>query len=168
MNIEELNRILAKIQDSGCLDHEEMQRQEGMLHGWQALLEIDQLDRQWEADLKQHVYRVAKLGKPHVPTISDTVAYGVFGILSFALGVFFVVQTNAGVAPSPLGYWTAVGGFVVACVLFFWTVTSFQSGKKYRPLLQAYSTARSLQLQQLAAAQRPGARICLKCLQCTE
>jgi hypothetical protein len=168
MNLQELSRIVSKIQASGCLDSGELQRQKMLLQGWQTLLQIDQLDHQWEADLKQHVYRLAKFGKPHVPTTSDTVAYGVFGILSACLGVFFIVQTNAGIAPAPLGYWTAAGALVMAALLLFWSVRSFQNRKKYQPLLQAYSTDRSLLLGQLADAHRPGARICLKCLHRTE
>lgn len=168
MNLQELNRIVSKIQASGCLDAGELQRQKMMLQGWQALLQIDQLDHQWESDLKPYVSRAARLGKPHLPTTSDTVAFAIFGILSASLGVFFVVQTNAGIAPSPLGYWTAAGAFVLACLLLFWTVRSFQNRKKYQPLLQDYTNSRSYQLNQLADAHRPGARICLKCLKCTE
>jgi hypothetical protein len=168
MNPQDMSHIVDKIRASGCLTDKEFQRQVTILNGWETLLRIDQWDRWWEAELKKHVCRAAKLGKRHLPTISDSVVLFVFGIISAGYGLFIFSQKNNGIEINHLELTFAYGLQVVACLLLFQAGRSFWSMRKYKPALQMYEAGRRSELERLAGEHRPGARICLKCLKYTE
>lgn len=167
MNSKEISRIVERIRVSGCLSDRELQRQVAMVNGWESLMRIDQWDRWWEEEVKNHVCWAAKLGKRHVPSTSDVVAFCVFGLISGSYGVFLVSQIGKGINDNAEVRWFAGGILVVACLLLVQAVRSFLSMRKYKPMLQMYEEGRSGELARLAGEHRPGARICLKCLKYT-
>ncbi len=145
-----------------------MEKQVMMVHEWEALMRIDQWDRWWEGELKNHVCRAAKLGKRHVPTLSDALVFGAFGILCGAYGVFLFSQMREGIFDHPWGAGLAWGMLGLAGLLLFQAGRSMVLRRKFKPALETYEAGRRGELGALRAEHRPGARMCLKCLKYTE
>lgn len=168
MNVEEMRSVVDKIRDAGCLSERELLRQTRMVDGWDALMRVDERDRQWETELKKHVCRVASLGRPHVPGLGDVAVYALLGLLCGGCGLFLVSQMRQGIAAAEELRWLAVGLRAGACVLFFMAWQSFAALRRFQPVQMAYERGRREDLERLAKEHRPGARLCLKCLKYTE
>jgi hypothetical protein len=167
MNSTEMHAVVDKIRASGCLSEGELQRQVTMVNGCATLMRIDRLDRWWEVEVEKYVCRAAKLGKRHMPSLSNAAAVFAFGILSGGYGVFLISEMSKGIHDYPEVRWLAGGLLAVGCLLFFQAGRSFVKMRRYKPVLQNYQASRRGELEKLAAAHRPGWRICLKCLKYT-
>ncbi len=167
MNSEEMIPIVEKIQASGCLSAQELQRQYTMVAGWETLMRIDQWDRWWEVEAQNHVGWAGKLGRRHAIADSDIVAFGLLGMVSIACGLFARYAGSQGVGEKAEMGWLAAGLLVAACPLFYLAFRSFIKLRKYKAVLRTYEDGRRAELARLAPEHRPGARICLKCLKHT-
>lgn len=167
MNSPDMNLIVEKIRASGCLSERELQRQVTMVKGCETLMRIDQWDRWWEAEVKRHVCRAAKLGQRHMPAISDAAAMLFLGSLLGGIGLFFKSETIKSISDEADLRWLAVVLLVVACLMFVQAVRSFLSARRYKPVLGTYQAGRRAELESLASEHRPGARMCVKCLKYT-
>ena len=167
MSSPDMNRILEKIRASGCLTQDELRRQVTMVHGWQALLRVDEWDRWWNGEVERHVCRAARLGGRHLPTASGAVAFGLFGILFAGYGVWLLGENSQSMGASPLVPRLACGLLAAACLFFFQMGFSIWKIQNFKPMLKTYEDGRGAELGTLDTQHRPGARFCLKCLKYT-